>query len=276
MGFPVYDNHVHLSPRGRGIDALLAFKAAGGTGLTLVTLPYPWVRISRAGDFLDSFAIAESMAREGRERTGLTINLAVGPYPVLLLGLAERHGLAKAEEIMLGGMEIAAGLVREGRAAAIGEVGRPHFPVDRAIMEASDRILLRGMELARECDCPVIVHCESDEGTFGSLRELADRARLPPGMVVKHFSAPVVDETANRGIMPSMPASRKCLAEALAVGDRFMVETDYVDDPDNPHAVMAINTVPKRIKALHASGAASEETIWRICGDIPSRLYGRG
>ncbi len=276
MGFPVYDNHVHLSPEGRGVDALLEFKAAGGTGLTLVTLPYAWVPINRADDFRESFVIAESMAKRGRERTGLTINLAVGPYPVLLLGLAERHGLEKAEGIMLDGMEVAAGLVREGRAAAIGEIGRPHFPADPAIMEASDRILLRGMELARECDCPVIVHCESDEGTFKSLRELADRAGLPPGRVVKHFSAPVVDEAANHGIMPSMPASRKCLAAALSVGDRFMVETDYIDDPGNPSAVMSINTVPKRIKALHASGMASEETLWRICGDIPSELYRRG
>lgn len=276
MGYPVYDNHLHLSPDGRGIAALEEFKAAGGTGLTLVTLPYRQVHIFKADDFSDSFAIAENLARQGREKTGLTINLAVGPYPVLLLGLAEKHGLEEAEAIMKGGTDIAASMVREGRAAAIGEIGRPHFAAPEEIMEASDRILRYGMELARECGCPVIVHCESDDNTFRSLREIADAARLDPGMVVKHFSAPAVDTAVNHGIMPSIPASRKTLAEALSVGDRFMVETDYIDDPDNPSAVMSVNTVPKRIRALVESGKASEETVWKICGDIPSRLYGSG
>ena len=46
MVLPAYDNHLHLSPSGRNIEALKEFKAAGGTGLTLVTLPYQEVIIS--------------------------------------------------------------------------------------------------------------------------------------------------------------------------------------------------------------------------------------
>ena len=46
---PVYDNHIHMSPHGRNVDALRDYKAAGGTALTLVTLPYPEVHRGRSG-----------------------------------------------------------------------------------------------------------------------------------------------------------------------------------------------------------------------------------
>jgi TatD-related deoxyribonuclease len=274
MAVPIYDNHVHLNPRGRNVDALKAFEAAGGTGVTLVTLPYEEVVISEGEDFLRSFRIALSLAERGREATGLRINVAVGPYPVLIIPLAERFGLETAERIMTEGMEIAARLVTDGKADAIGEVGRPHFPADADILEASDRILIRGMELASEIGCPVMVHSESEPHTCPDLRRMADSAGLDPGRVIKHSSGPLVTEAENRGVMPSIPASRTTVREALSKGTRFMLETDYIDDPGNPSAVMSINTVPKRIKAMTASGEMSAEDVHRICGEIPESMYG--
>ena len=51
---PVYDNHIHMSPSGRNVEALKEFQASGGTGLTLVTLPYKEGRISKGSDFAES------------------------------------------------------------------------------------------------------------------------------------------------------------------------------------------------------------------------------
>ncbi|MFA6668660.1 MAG: TatD family hydrolase [Candidatus Methanomethylophilaceae archaeon] len=273
MAVPIYDNHVHLNPEGRNVEALRVFEAAGGTGLTLVTLPYREVPISSGEDFLRSFRITLSLAERGRDATGLRINVAVGPYPVLIIPLAENYGLERAERIMAEGMEAAARLVSEGKADAIGEVGRPHFPVAREISEASDRVLMRGMELARDIGCPVIIHSESEPSTYGDLRRMADAVSLDPGRVVKHSSGPLVTESETLGIVPSIPASRSTTREALAKGNRFMLETDYIDDPGNASAVMSINTVPKRIKAMRASGEMSDEDAHRICGEIPQRLY---
>ena len=273
MAVPIYDNHVHLNPEGRNVEALRVFEAAGGTGLTLVTLPYREVPISSGEDFLRSFRITLSLAERGRDATGLRINVAVGPYPVLIIPLAENYGLERAERIMAEGMEAAARLVSEGKADAIGEVGRPHFPVAREISEASDRVLMRGMELARDIGCPVIIHSESEPSTYGDLRRMADAVGLDPGRVVKHSSGPLVTESETLGIVPSIPASRSTTREALAKGNRFMLETDYIDDPGNASAVMSINTVPKRIKAMRASGEMSDEDSHRICGEIPQRLY---
>lgn len=273
MALPVYDNHVHLDPRGRNTDALRAFKAAGGTGLTLVTLPYREVPIGSGEDFQKSFGITLSLAEKGREATGLEINVAVGPYPVLILPLAERFGLARAEKIMMEGMEVAARLVEDGKAHALGEIGRPHFDVPAEINDASVRILAMGMELAAAIGCPVIIHSESEDHTYPDLRRIADGAGLHPGRVVKHSSRPLVTDAETLGIMPSIPASRTRVREALAKGSRFMLETDYIDDPENPSAIMSINTVPKRVKAMVASGEMTEEQVRRICGDIPEELY---
>ena len=276
MVLPAYDNHLHLSPSGRNIDALREFQAAGGTGLTLVTLPYPEVMISDGDDFIRSFGITLSLAEKAREMTDLRINVSVGPYPVLLISLAERFGLEKAEKMMIEGMEHAAALVADGKANSLGEIGRPHFPVDDVrIIEASNRILLRGMELAHEVDCPVIIHCESEDYTDRSLAELADEAGLDRGKVIKHSSPPWVTPEETHGVMPSIPASRSLIREALSKGDRFMIETDFIDNPMKPNAIMAVTSVPKRIKGLNQSGELSEEQVHRMCEDIPDSLYRR-
>ncbi len=273
---PVYDNHIHMSPHGRNVDALLEYKAAGGTGLTLVTLPYPEVRICEGRDFAESYEITFDLADKARAVTGLEINVAVGPYPVLLIGLAEQYGLEAAEQMLLQGMEDAGRAVEEGKAVAIGEIGRPHFECTREIWDASNRILQRGMEIAKENDVPVIIHCESTEDTDRSLAEIARKAGLDPGLVIKHSSPPYVTEEETHGVMPSMPASKSNIKEALAKGtDRFMLETDYIDDPEKPSAIMAVTTVPNKVKWMLASGNADEDRIWRICKDYPDRMYHR-
>ena len=273
---PVYDNHIHMSPSGRNVDALKEFQAAGGTGLTLVTLPYKEVQISKGEDFARSYEITYGLAERARECTDLEINIAVGPYPVLIIPLAEAYGLERAEEMLMKGMDDAARDVAEGRAVAIGEIGRPHFPVSQEIWDASNRVLLHGMELARENDCPVIIHCESEADTDRSLAELADMAGLDRGLVVKHSSPPWVTDEETHGVMPSIPASKSNLKEALSKGtDRFMIETDYIDDPEKPGAIMSVNTVPKKVAAWVANGQVPEESIYRICRDIPDSLYER-
>lgn len=276
MALPIYDNHLHLSISGRNIEALKEFEAAGGTGLTLVTLPYMGISITKGSDFLKSFEITLSLAENGRQRTNLNINVAVGPYPLLLISLMKHFGLEKAESMMIQGIEDAAKLVADGKANAIGEIGRPHFPVDDLkIIEASNRILLRGMELAHDVDCPVIVHCESERHTDKELASMAKNVGLSPGKVIKHSSPPWVVPEETYGVMPSIPASRSFIREALSKGDNFMIETDYIDDATRPNAIMAVTTVPKRIKGFYQSGDISEEQIYRICADIPDSLYSR-
>lgn len=274
MDIPIYDNHIHMDPRGRNINAIEEFKNAGGTGFTLVNLPYDSVTISSADDFAEQYAVTISQAEKVRDELDMKVNVAVGPYPVLLIPLSERFGIDVAEDIMIKGMDIAATMVSEGLVNAIGEIGRPHFPVSGEITDASERIFIHGMEVAKDVGCPVIVHCESEENTMRWLADAADKAGMRREMVIKHLSPPLVTENENHGVMPSIAASRSGIRTALSKGDRFMLETDYIDSPERPDVVMPVTTVPKRINGMFSSGEMDEETIWRICHDIPKALYG--
>jgi TatD-related deoxyribonuclease len=233
------------------------------------------VPISSAADFAESYKITIRMAERGNAETNVKVFACVGPYPVLLIGLAERFGLSQAAEIMRGGMDEAQKLVLEGKAVAIGEIGRPHFPVSSDIWEASNQIMVYGMELAREAGCPVVLHTESgDPAVMLDLARHADKAGLSREKVVKHYSPPLVLLEENHGLFPSVLSSKPSIHEALSKGDRFVMETDFLDEPSRPGAVMNINTVPKRTKALLASGAMTEEQASRIHKENPEKIYG--
>jgi len=238
-------------------------------------MPYSEVPISTPEDFAESYGITLRMAERANAGTEVKVFACVGPYPVLLIGLAERFGLPRAVDIMKGGMDEAKRLVLERRAVAIGEIGRPHFPVSAEIMEASNDIMRYGMELAKEASCPVVLHTESADPTvMADLAGIADRTGLRREKVIKHYSPPLVLEEENHGLFPSVLASKPAMKEALSKGDRFVMETDFLDEPSRPGAVMNINTVPKRTKALLASGTLTEERSMRIHKDNPERLYG--
>ncbi len=274
---PVYDNHIHMSPHGRNVDALKEYESAGGTALTLVTLPYPEVQITKGSDFKDSYDITFDLADKARAETNLELNVAVGPYPVLLIPLAEKYGLDTAVDIMMDGMESAGKAVEEGNAVAIGEIGRPHFECPSEIMDASNKILGRGMEIAKENDVPVIIHCES--GSIDTNRDLAEIARkvgFDPKLVIKHSSPPFVTPEETFGVFPSIPASKTNIKEALSKNSScFMLETDYIDEPDRPSAIMSVTTVPHKVQWMLRAGLADEETIIRICKDLPDWYYKR-
>ena len=213
------------------------------------------------------------MAEKCNSETPVKLFTAVGPYPVLLIGLAEKYGMGRAVEIMKEGMESAQKLVLERKAVAIGEIGRPHFEVSPEILEASNEIMAYGMSLAKEAGCPVILHTES--GTSECMADLARiAAGLPRSRVVKHYSPPLVLEEENFGLFPSVLATRPAVSEALEKGTRFVMETDYMDEPSRPGAVLDIKTVPKRTMGYINSKRMTEEQAWKIHKDNPEELYG--
>lgn len=276
MSVPILDNHVHLEPyKGRNIDAVRDFERRGGTHIVVSHQPYGEIPVSSADDYRRSFDITVSMVGRVNAETSVKAYATVGPYPVDLLGLAKRFGLDRAKETMMAGMDIAAEYVTEGKALAIGEVGRPHFDVPGDIWDASNDILSYAMALARDADCAIVLHTES--GTVETMKDLAgmaDAAGLARGRVVKHYCPPAVLPKENFGLMPSVLASRDAVPQALSKGSRFMMETDFLDDPDRPGAVLAITTVPKRTLALLESGTMTEGQAHEIHVRNPRRTYG--
>ncbi|MDG6220822.1 MAG: TatD family hydrolase, partial [Candidatus Thermoplasmatota archaeon] len=208
-------------------------------------------------------------------KTGVGILVSLGPYPVELLRMEGVLGKEKAVLKMKEGMEEAVRLISAGEAHALGEIGRPHFPVEQWVWDASNEILEYGMALASEAGCPVVVHCEgATDQTWKDLAQMADRTGLPRERVVKHYSSPVISEKDNLGIFPSVLASKDAVKNAFSQGNRFMMETDYIDDPARPGAVLAPTTVPKRTKWVLEEGLASDTDMDIVHRKNPEKMYG--
>jgi len=271
--FPVLDNHVHLQPSGRNAEAVKDFLKAGGTHLIVSHMPYSETPVRSGEDFLKAYEVTLRMTELARS-AGVVAYCTLGPYPVQLLEMTEMMPLEKAVEVMKEGMDIAAQLVREGKAIALGEIGRPHFPVSEEVMAASNDVLSYGMVLAKECSCPVVIHAESaTPASMKNLAQMADRVGLPRDKVVKHYCGPLITPMENHGIFPSVLASRDMVQEALSKGERFLLETDFMDDMQRPGAVLAITTVPKRMRQLLEKGCDAER-LWKLNKNNPEKVYG--
>lgn len=272
---PILDDHIHLQPKGQNVKAVMEFQKAGGTHLIVTHLPQKGVKITKPEDFKRQFEITLNLADKAKENSDVEIFVALGPYPVELLRLADKTSLDHSIEIMKAGMDTAGDLVKEGKAIALGEIGRPHFPVSEEIITASNEIMEYGMKIAKEIDCAVVLHTEG--GTSDVCKELAqmaDRVGLPANRVVKHYSPAIILKKDNFGLFPSVLASKSNIEEAISQGNRFMMETDYLDDPRRPGAVLGIKTVPKRTKTFLEAGVFTEEDVWAIHKENPEKVYG--
>jgi TatD-related deoxyribonuclease len=269
---PITDNHMHIDPRARGLEAVREFKNAGGTHIILVTKP-SWslgITVTKPGDYLQVFDETIEIASKIRE-------LGIGAFPVLGVHPAEISRLTgymelqEAKEIMKGGLELASEYVEKGLAVGI-KSGRPHYPVTEEVWAASNEIMEYAFSLGKEQECAVQLHTESVGEP--ELQDIAERARktgIRMYKVVKHYSPPLVRVCEELGIFPGVISLKGAIEKALEEGTRFMMETDYIDDPDRPGAVLGPKTIPKRtIKLMETYG---EEPFWRIHKENPEKVY---
>lgn len=272
---PILDNHVHLDPfKGRHVDAVRDFEKVGGTHIIISHMPYKERPVRDLDGFREGYDITVALKDKVNSETSVRAYATVGPYPAELIELEKIHGLQKAKEIMIEALDLAGTYVEDERALAIGEVGRPHFPVTPEIWSASNEIMSHAMRTAKERDCAVVLHTES--ATPESMAELAEMARkvgLDTARVVKHYCGPLVLPEENHGLMPSVLAFKEAVGAALGKGLRFMMETDFLDDPRRPGAVLNITTVPKRTNQLIEKGAMRLDDAYRVHHDNPRRTY---
>lgn len=270
---PITDNHIHIDmKRGRGLDAVSDFQNAGGTHMFLVTLPsrHLGVSVKKPEDYKIVFDQTIETALKINE-TGVTAFPVLGIHPVDILYLAEENGVDKAVEIMCGGFDIAASSVREGKAVAL-KSGRPHFLTTPEIRDASNQVMSHVFSLGKELKCAVQLHVEDmTPESIEDISKLAQKTGISTGKIVNHHATPLVATAGKIGLYPSIPAAKDNIEVALEQGDRFLMETDYVDDPDKPGFVLGPKTVPKKTKKLIE--IYGEEPFWRIHQEIPGRIY---
>ncbi|MDD1655668.1 MAG: TatD family hydrolase [Methanomicrobiales archaeon] len=265
--FPITDDHIHLDPvNGIGISAAKEFQRAGGTHLFVVSKP-SWshgVEPSRGEDYRPVFEATLSMVREVRE-LGLGAYAILGVHPAEISRLSGRVPLSRAARVMQEGLSLAAEYVKQGGAVAL-KSGRPHYPVEPPVWDASREVLRHALSLAAECSCAVQIHAES--GPCADVVEMAQGAGMDPARVVKHFATP------DTPLMPSLIARHEMIPELSRTGRAFTMESDYMDEKSRPGAVIGPKSVPRFTLRHLERGAITEKDIWRIHAETPSRVYG--
>jgi TatD-related deoxyribonuclease len=199
----------------------------------------------------------------------------VAPYRIDLARLVPDVGSAAALQIHCAALDLAGAWVREGRAVALGEVGRAHFPVGSEVAEAIDASFVHAMEVAKEVGCPLVVH-SSDLDAAG-FQELADRAReigIPPEHIVKHYARSRVTAVDRQGVVPSYLARRELVREVRDDPAPWFLETDFLDDRTRPGAVLDLATVPRRALAMAEEGPGSADRLFVPFVESVEKVYG--
>ncbi|AGN01098.1 TatD-related deoxyribonuclease [Salinarchaeum sp. Harcht-Bsk1] len=270
----ILDDHLHLSPeRGRGVDAVETFAEAGGTHMLVVNLP-SWhygVEIEAPEDFRVGFESTIGVVEDASEVLSGRAWPVLGVHPGLLSRLVDDRDFEpeEARDLLQAGIDVAADYVADGPALAL-KSGRPHYDVPDPVWAASNAVMRHAFETAAELGCAVQLHAEAGED-FSQVAEWAEDAGLPRGRVVKHYA-----EGRLEGPVPSVICQKDRLetaAERAETEDEpFLMETDFLDDPDRPGAVMGPKTVPRRVEWLLEQGHA--DAIRTAHVDTPAAVYG--
>ena len=267
---PVLDNHLHLDPsRGRGLDAVEDFARLGGTHLLVVNKP-SWHLgdvPESAADFEHVFATTIDVVDAATEVLPGRAWPVLGVHPGLVSRLVDDRGLAPeaARDLMCAGLDRAAEFVRNGDALAL-KSGRPHYEVTDDVWEASNEVMRHAFALGAEVDCAVQLHTEAADD-LTEVAAWAEARGMPAHEVVKHYAGGRL-----AGPTPSVMSDKDRLEAAAESGEPFLMETDFVDEPDRPGAVLGPKTVPRRVRWLLESG--HEAAVERAHVETPADVYG--
>jgi TatD-related deoxyribonuclease len=270
LGTPVLDNHLHLDPaHGQGIEAVEDFARVGGTHLLVVNKP-SWqlgVEAASGDDFRAVFETTIAVVDRASDVLDGRAWPVLGVHPGLVSRLVDERGFepAAARDLMQDGLDVAAEYVAEGRALAL-KSGRPHYDVTDAVWEASNDVLRHALSLGADRACAVQLHTEATED-LTEIGDWAEERGLPRETVVKHYASGRF-----RGVTPSVMSEPAWLREAANREEPFLMETDFIDDPDRPGAVLGPKTVPRRVRTLLDEGY--DDAVRRAHVETPARVYG--
>ncbi len=244
------------------------FARSGGTHLLVVNKP-SWhlgVEAETGEDFRAVFERTLEIVDQAAKVLRGTAWPVLGVHPGLISRLVDERGFTpeEARDLMCAGIDVAAEYAADGKAVAL-KSGRPHYDVSDAVWEASNDVLEHTLAKGAETNVAVQLHTEMTDD-LTDVADWAEEQGLPPERVVKHYA---VGELA--GVTPSVMCEKEYLEEAIETEEFFLMETDYVDDPDRPGAVMGPKTVPRRVDWLLSQGY--DDAVRRAHVETPLAVY---
>jgi len=282
---PILDQHMHLDRNNRFLDAVSEFVNSGGTAINLVHKPNFSNLPLSISDYQSAYDNTIEMAREIREKFGIQVSVILGPHPVSWEKQIHTIGLQESTSLHLQAVKLAIQYILSGEAVCLGEVGRPHYPVDSQIWDAANDLLLEIMKLAAEEKISIQLHVEDDgEKTYSDLAKLCDKAGLPRHLAIRHYAPANISSDFTHGLSVTVSVGKGSISKIVEslpnCNSYWGMETDFLDDKNRPGAVLGPKTIPKRThqltEKLRQSGYSVEqinEIIENIHFNWPQILY---
>ena len=282
---PILDQHMHLDRNNRFLDAVSEFVNSGGTAINLVHKPNFSDLPLSISDYQSAYDNTIEMAREIREKFGIQVLVILGPHPVSWEKQIHTIGLQESTSLHLQAVKLAIQYISSGEAVCLGEVGRPHYPVDVQIWNAANDLLLEIMKLAAEEKISIQLHVEDDgEKTYSDLAKLCDKAGLPRHLAIRHYAPANISSDFTHGLSVTVSVGKGSISKIVEslpnCNSYWGMETDFLDDKNRPGAVLGPKTIPKRThqltEKLRQSGYSVEqinEIIENIHFNWPQILY---
>lgn len=282
---PILDQHMHLDRNNRFLDAVSEFVNSGGTAINLVHKPNFSNLPLSISDYQSAYHNTIEMAREIREKFGIQVSVILGPHPVSWEKQIHTIGLQESTSLHLQAVKLAIQYISSGEAVCLGEVGRPHYPVDSQIWDAANDLLLEIMKLAAEEKISIQLHVEDDgEKTYSDLAKLCDKAGLPRHLAIRHYAPANISSDFTHGLSVTVSVGKGSISKIVEslpnCNSYWGMETDFLDDKNRPGAVLGPKTIPKRThqltEKLRQSGYSVEqinEIIENIHFNWPQILY---
>jgi TatD-related deoxyribonuclease len=150
-------------------------------------------------------------------------------------------------------------------------------------MARADEVLLEVLGLCKQANVPAQLHLDGNgEATNREIAKICDRVRFPRFGAIHHHAEGNVSKQFTHGLTSSVVVGResiKDISDSIWKNEGgFLMETDYMDDPRRPGAVLGPKTVPRRTQALATSligkGIDAETALCAVHIDLPEALYG--
>ena len=284
---PIIDQHMHLDRTNLFLDAVADFSSSGGTGIMLVHKPsFSYSLPVDLEGYREAYSDTISMADEVRTEFGLGVGVVLGPHPVAWEKQIPELGIEASSELHLEAVSLALEYIDSGHAHCLGEVGRPHYPVEEEIWERANDLLLEILSMASSSRTSVQLHVEeNDENTYSELSQLCMSSGISSERAIRHFAPPNVSADFTHGLSATVNVGKGSIETivetAREAASPWGMETDFLDDNRRPGAVLGPKTVPKRTQEMCSSLLSEgwsenevESLLTKVHSEWPESLYG--
>lgn len=276
LGFA--DAHSHVNPiYGLGPEKIARrFKDSGGWFIALISLP-PWsygLEPSGIEAYDESFRLVINAGNKYKQ-LGLKVAIHLGYHPSEVDYLV-KYGLKPYDIKNLGFriIDLIANYVREGYVHGLGEFGRQHYPTNPENIRIAEDITKYAVQKARDLNVSIHLHLDQSFNALDFVFRIAREAGMDLSKIVIHHLNPELARNAeNLGLSYTVVGKVETLKMIINNSFKYLVESDYLDDPKRPGAVIPPWTIPKTWRKLLAEGLCDVSYVQTINVDNVVALY---